>query len=117
MSAETKFNKIVDDFKCQVESFTRNAIDDIHSEMLPYVNDDTQSNAIYRAHDIISQILTNNFTLEGDNIICDGWKTKLTTRDHDRLVDKLADKCADKAAQNKIERLERLLKESYERSY
>lgn len=117
MSAETKFNNIVKELKAQTERFTRQAIDDIHSEMLPYVNDDTENNALYRAHDIVSQVLTNNFTLEGDNIICDGWNTKLTTNDHDRLVNKLAEKCADKAAQQKIARLERLLEESYKRSY
>tara|TARA_R110000851_G_scaffold190894_1_gene341580 strand:- start:231 stop:584 length:354 start_codon:yes stop_codon:yes gene_type:complete len=117
MSVEDKFNSIVEQFKKEVAQASKNAIEDIHSEMLPYVNEDTESNAICRAHDIVGQLLTGNYTLKDDKIACGGWNTKLTTNDHDRLVSKLADKCSDKAAQQKIERLERLLKESYERPY
>ncbi|WP_339892211.1 hypothetical protein [uncultured Alteromonas sp.] len=117
MSAEDKFNNIVEQFKKEVAQASKNAIEDIHSEMLPYVNDDTEFNAIQRANDIVSKLLTSNFTLEDDRIICDGWSTKLTTHDHDRLVNKLADRCSDMAAKKKIERLERQLKESFNRQY
>ncbi|MGB2272516.1 MAG: hypothetical protein ACPH15_05800 [Pseudomonadales bacterium] len=117
MNAKTKFDEIVNEFKKEVERSVKYAIDDIHSEIVPYVNEDTIHNAIYRAHDIVSSILTSNFTLEGDEIICNGWNTKLTNNDYDRLVNKLAEKCSDKSAQLKIERLERQLKEAYSRNY
>ncbi len=114
MSAENKFNEIVKDFNAVIKTSIDDALSKIHSEMVPYLNDDTEHNAIYRAHDIVSDILSSNFTLEDDKIVCDGWKTKLTANDHDRLIDKLAEKCADTAAQKKIERLERQLKEAWE---
>jgi molecular chaperone GrpE (heat shock protein) len=117
MNAENKFNELVESFKKEIANAANNALSDIHSEMLPYVNDDTENNALYRARDIISQILTSNFTLEGDSIICDGWNTRLTTNDHDLLINKLAEKCSDKAAQQKISRLERQLAESENRGY
>jgi molecular chaperone GrpE (heat shock protein) len=116
MSAESKFNEIVESFKKEIAEASRDAIEGIHSEMLPYVNDDTENNAVYRANDIVNQILTSNYTLEGDKIICNGWNTKLTANDHDRLVNKLAAKCSDVAAQKKIERLERQLKDAYNRT-
>lgn len=117
MSAEDKFNEIVLKFKTEINNYTEDAISSIHSEMLPYVNDDTENNAIYRAHDIVSNMLSGNFTLDGDNIICCGWNTKLTSNDHDRLVNKLAEKCADEAMKKKVERLERQLKEAYSSNY
>lgn len=117
MSAEDKFNKIVEEFKIKTEQFARDAIDSIHSEMLPYVNDDTESNAMHRANDIVSGILSGNYHLADNKISCQGWTTVLTDNDHDRLVNKLADKCSDEAAKQKIARLERQLEESYKRSY
>jgi hypothetical protein len=117
MSAESKFNEIVESFKKEIAEASKNAIEDIHSEMLPYVNDDTEFNAVYRANSIVKQILSGNYTLEDDKIICSGWIIELTSNDHDQLVDKLAEKCSDVAAQKKIERLESMLKESYSRNY
>lgn len=117
MSAEEKFNIIVKEFKSKVDDITRDALNSIHSDMVPYLNDDTENNAIYRAHDIVSSVLSGNFTLTDDKIICDGWNTKLTNNDHDRLVNKLAAKCADVAMKKKIERLERQLKEAYGSNY
>jgi len=117
MSAKDKFDSIVNEFKSQVEDAARDALNSIHSEMVPYLNDDTENNAIYRAHDIVSSMLSGNFTLDDDQIICDGWKTKLTSNDHDRLVNKLAEKCADVAMIKKVERLEQQLKEAYKSKY
>lgn len=118
MSAEDKFNEIILKLKAEINNYTEEAINSIHSEMLPYVNDDTESNAIYQAHDIVLNMLSGNFTLNGDEIVCCGWKTKLTDNDHDRLVNKLAEKCADEAMKKKVERLERqLVEEAYRSSY
>lgn len=117
MNAKTKFDGIVNEFKKEVEKSVKYAIDDIYSELVPYVNDDTEFNAIQRSHSLVSAILSDNFDVVDDEIICQGWNTKLTTNDHDRLVNKLAAKCSDKAAQLKIERLERQLKEAYSRNY
>jgi hypothetical protein len=113
MSAENKFNELVEAFKKEVSSAAEDALNIIHSEIVPYVNDDTECNAIYRANDIVRQILSGNYVLEGDKIVCNGWSTELSTSDYDRLVDKLAEKCSDVAAQKKIERLERQLEDAY----
>ena len=64
MNAKTKFDEIVNEFKKEVEKSVKYAIDDIHSELVPCVNDDTEFNAIQRAHRLVSSILTSNFTLE-----------------------------------------------------
>ena len=115
MSAEDKFNEIVLNLKTEMNKYIEDAIDDIHLNMIPYVNDDTEANAIYRSSDIVNQILSGFYKIEDSKIVCNGWSTNLTDNDHDRLVDKLAEKCSDEAAKQKIARLERQLEESYKR--
>jgi hypothetical protein len=110
MNAETKFKKIVEDLNKDFAAAYSAAIDKIHSEIMPYVNDDTEHNAIYRASDIVSAILSGNYEVEGDKIKCMGWVTTINSNMHNKLVDSLAERCSDIAAQKKIERLEQQIK-------
>jgi hypothetical protein len=112
MSAETKYQEITKQMNDDIEQAIRAACDKIHSEIIPFINDDTEHNAVYRASDIVNSIIRGNFSLDGDTIICDGWKTRLTSCDYDSLVDKLAKVAGDKAKDMKIERLERQLSEA-----
>lgn len=114
MSIENKFKAISDDLKKEFEATYSAAIDRVHSEVMPYIAEDTEANAIYRAEDLARKIITGDFDLVEGCISVNGWKTKLTSNDYDKLVDKLAAKCSDEAAQKKIARLERQLKEVYE---
>ena len=111
MSAEDKFNSIVSEFKAEVEKSVTVALESIHSEMVPYLNDDTEFNAIYRARDIVKNIIDGRFDVEDGEIVCGFFSTKLTSNDYDRLVDSLAARLSDKAKDLKIERLERQIKE------
>jgi hypothetical protein len=109
--AELKFNAIVEQFKEQVKEVTQEAIISIHSEMVPYLNEDTENNARYRASDIINSLLRGDgkCELDGDYIKFNGWSVSISSSDHDNLVDKLAAVAGDKAKDLKIERLERQL--------
>lgn len=114
--AELKFNEIVEQFKESTKNAMQDALDSIHSEMVPYLNEDTEHNARYRANDIVNALLRGNgkCKLDGDLIKFDGWNVSLSSADHDRLVEKLALVAGDKAKDLKIERLERQLKEAQE---
>jgi hypothetical protein len=117
MSADKIYTDLVEQFKIDVESATRDALDKIHSEMVPYLNDDTDSNAIYRAVEIVQKILIGQFEVEDGNIKVDGWVIdRLTDFDYNKIVDVLSAKAGDVAKDMKIERLERTIKE-YEQAY
>jgi hypothetical protein len=112
MSANKIYTNLVEQFKIDVENATRDALDKIHSEMVPYLNDDTDSNAIYRAVEIVQKILIGNFEVEDGKIKVDGWTIcRLTDFDYDKLVDILSAKAGDAAKDKKIERLERNIKD------
>lgn len=112
MSADRIYTQMVEQFKIDVESAARDALDKIHSEMVPYLNDDTDSNARYRAVEIVQKILIGNFEVEDDEIKVDGWVIdRLTDFNYNKLVDVLSAKAGDVAKDKKIERLEMLIKE------
>ncbi|AUR94871.1 coil containing protein [Vibrio phage 1.199.A._10N.286.55.C10] len=114
--AELKFNEIVEQFKESTKNAMQDALDSIHSEMVPYLNEDTEHNARYRANDIVNSIIHSDgqCTLNENSIEFNGWSISLSSADHDRLVEKLALVAGDKAKDLKIERLERQLKEAQE---
>jgi hypothetical protein len=117
MSAETTYSRLVEQFKVDVENATKDALEKIHSEMVPYLNDDTESNARYRAVDIVKAIIRGEFEIEGNYITVDGWHiVGLSDLNYDKMVDILSAKAGDIAKDKKIERLERTIKE-YEQSY
>ncbi len=117
--AELKFNEIVEQFKESTNNAMKEALDSIHSDMVPYLNEDTEHNARYRANDIINSLLRGGgkCELDGDYIKFNGWSVSISSSDHDNLVDKLAAVAGDKAKDLKIERLERQLKEACERNW
>lgn len=111
MSAEDKFSEIVEKLKSEITKAAADAVYEIHGGIVPYVNDDTEFNAIYRAKDIIRDVMHGNFDVVDNKIKCGFFSIELTSGCHDRLVDALASRCADKAKDLKIERLERQIKE------
>ena len=114
---ETKFNKIVDEFRREARKVLEEALDEslnaIHSEMLPYVTADTESNAIYRAADIVKSIISGNIEIDGDKVKVnqDGFYFVMTNYEYDSVVDNLAKVAGDRAKDLKIERLEARIKE------
>lgn len=117
MSANKIYTQLVEQFKIDVESATRDALDKIHSEMVPYLNEDTESNARYRAVEIVQKILIGNFEVEDGSIKVDGWVIdRLTDFNYNKIVDILSAKAGDVAKDKKIERLEQKIKE-YEQAY
>lgn len=117
MSIEQKYQEMMEQFKVEASKVVAEHTDRIYFEMLPFIGDDVEQNAILRASDIVNAIIRGNFTIEDGKISYGGWRTSLTSCDHDRLVDILAERCADEAAKKKIERLERQLKESFSGNY
>lgn len=113
--AEAKFNEIVSDFKKAVDLAVNDSLGRIHCEMVPYLNEDTENNAFYRAVNIVESIMSGDYSVDDNGVIVvNGWNIyRLTNFNHDKLVDKLAERCSDIAAQKKIERLEEQLKEAW----
>lgn len=112
-NAEKLFNELVEKFKVDAQKAVDEAIDSVHGDLVPYINEDTEHNAAYRARDIVRSIVSDNgrCELDGDSIQFDGWSIPMTSFDYDRFVDKLASVAGDKAKDLKIERLERQISE------
>lgn len=110
---EIKFNKIVDEFRREAHKVLDESLNAIHSEMLPYVTADTESNAIYRAADIVKSIVSGKIEIVGDKVKVnqDGFYFVMTNYEYDSVVDNLAKVAGDRAKDLKIERLEARIKE------
>ena len=118
MSAETIYKEIMKQFNSDVIKAVSEACQSVQGEIIPYINDDTEYNAVERAADMVRKIINGNFTIEDGFISVDGgYLTKITSNDHDKLVDVLTAKAGDKAKDLKIERLERLLADSYSNNW
>lgn len=112
MSAETKYKEIVKQLEQQLEKSIDEACSRIHSEIVPYINDDTEFNAVFRANDIVTSIIQGNFTVSDDGLIeCDGWRLQMTSDQYDKAVDALAAKAGDPAKDAKIARLEKTIED------
>lgn len=115
MSAETKYQEITQKMHEGIEKSIREACERIHSEIIPYINDDTEFNAAHRAGDIVNSIIKGEFEVsDSGDITCQGWRLRLTSSDYDKAVDALASKAGDAAKDKKIERLENRIKEMSE---
>lgn len=114
-NAAAKFSQLVEDFKKATKDAVDSAINEIHSEFVPYLNDDTQNNAIYRANDILRMVLEGNFEVTDTGwIVVDGWNiTQIDGFSHNKMIDALADKCSDMAAKARISKLEDDLERAY----
>ena len=77
MSAETKYKEIMNQFNVDISEAVKTAAESIHSDIIPFINDDTEHNAVYRACDIVNNILRGEFEVIDDKIICNGWNTQL----------------------------------------
>lgn len=111
-NAENKFNEIVEKFKAEAMAAIENSMSEIHSDMVPYLNEDTESNARYRAANIVQAILRGDFEFDGSNIKVNGWVIdRLTSFDYDALVQKIALVAGDKAKDLRIQQLERQIAE------
>lgn len=118
MSAETIYTELVEKFKTDVENATREALDKIHSEMVPYLNEDTDIDATYRAVEMVRKIMIGDFEVVDNRIQVDGWIiSSMTDFSYDKLVDVLSLKAGDVAKDMKIARLEEQLKDAYTFKY
>ena len=118
MSAETIYKELLDQFKIDALKAVEEAHAKIQGDLLPYANDDTEHNSLYRAGEMVRSIIQGDFEVDGNKIKVDGWTIDIMTNfDHNKLVDVLAAKAGDKAKDLKIERLERLLADSYSNNW
>jgi len=118
MSAEDKYQEIVKELDARIQKSVTEACERVHSEIVPYINDDTESNARFRAVDIVRKIIRGEFDVDGSRIKVDGWVVdSLTDNDYDRVVDALAARAGDQAKDMKIARLERLLSEAMNKNH
>ena len=119
---ETNFIELSKGLQKQIHALVDESLADIHSQLIPYLDEDTDFNVIFRTNDVINQLIRGDFTIDedgGDLIVeVNGCvRIRLSNTDWNKAVDVLASRTSDKAKDLKIERLERQLKESYARSY
>ena len=97
-------------------------LQDIEVEVMPYVEDDTISNAMIQAEDIVKSILEGRFQWDGDYIVIEGMREltprlclRFTQSKWDMLRDKLIERMPACPKDAKIAALEDELKCAYER--
>lgn len=112
MSAKSKYEEIAVQLNKDIEKAVEQACDKVHGDIIPFINDDTEYNAVYRAINIVQDILRGNFEVKGNSIKVNGWTIhSLTSNHYDELVDILSVKMSDKAKDLKIARLEHQIEE------
>ncbi|AUR85565.1 hypothetical protein NVP1076O_60 [Vibrio phage 1.076.O._10N.286.51.B7] len=101
---ELKFDKIVEEFKVSAAKSLKESLELIHSEIMPYVSEDTECNARYRACDIVKKIIAGAVEIDGDTVKVeqDGFYFTMTNFDYDGTVDAIAKVAGDKAKDLKI---------------
>ena len=117
---ETNFIELSKGLQKQIHALVEESLADIHSQLIPYLYEDTDSNVRFRTNDVINQLIRGDFTVNdidgGIYVKANEYITiRLSSSDWDKAVDVLASRTSDKAKDLKIERLERQLKESYAR--
>jgi len=112
--AEQVFNELVEKFKKEAMSAVNESIATIHGDLLPYINVDTETNARYRAVDMVSKILVGDFEFDDNYVKVDGWIIcRINDFNYNKIVDVLAAKAGDAAKDAKIARLEAQIKDMY----
>ena len=98
------------------------ALEEAYSDMLPYISDDTESNAALQASDVVRNIIAGHFEWDesGEYISVKSardYSPKIrlafTAADYDSLRDKIIERMPKCPKDAKIEMLERQLKEYY----
>jgi hypothetical protein len=111
---ELKFDSIIAEFKISAEKVLNESINKIHSEMMPYIVEDTEANAGHRAREIVMKIIAGNVEIEGKTVKVnqDGFYFIMNDFEYNGTVDAIAKVAGDKAKDLKIARLERQLLEA-----
>ena len=118
MSAlEERIKQIADLIRKQVAE----TLLDVESDILPYVEDDTASNAEIQAGEIVRNIIAGKFVFDGDYIVIDNVRDMsprvrlvFTSLDYDSIRDKIIERMQKCPKDAKIAALESQLKRSYD---
>jgi len=70
MTLEEKYNEMMERFKKDAYTAVDEAINTIHCEMAPHINDDTDANVSCQSSEIVTGILSGNFQRVDEQTIC-----------------------------------------------
>lgn len=106
---EKYFAEIKESTKRHVDEIIGNA----YTNLLPYVVDDTDTNAGIQAQDIVNQLLSGNFIFDGDYAVVSGVREyapririAFTAANYDSLRDRIIERMPRCPKDKKIEQLE-----------
>lgn len=115
---EEKIKEIADQIRAKVSEL----LFDVESDVLPYIDEDTQMNASIQAEEIVKNILSGRFVFDGDYIVVNNVREfsprvrfAFTSLDYDNLRDKIIERMPKCPKDAKIAALEYQLKQSYDR--
>ena len=115
---EEKIKEVADHIRLQVSEL----LFDVESDVLPYIDEDTEMNASTQAQNIVMNILQGNFIFDGDYIVVNNVREfaprvrfEFTSLEYDKLRDKIIERMPKCPKDAKIAALESQLKQSYGR--
>tara|TARA_R110000772_G_scaffold43692_3_gene100685 strand:+ start:1478 stop:1843 length:366 start_codon:yes stop_codon:yes gene_type:complete len=116
-TTESNFIELSKGLQKRIHALVDESLADIQGQIIPFIDEDTESNVRYRTNDVINQLIRGDFTVDdrdgGIYVEANDCITiRLSSSDWNKAVDVLASRTSDKAKDLKIERLERQLKES-----
>lgn len=112
--SEEVFNRLLENFRKDAAAAVHEAVTAIHGDLLPYINEDADANATFRAVGLVNKIIAGDYKLdESGQMICDGWRLRLTSCHHDKLTQAIAavkgDEAKDKLIEMQKQRIDELV--------
>ena len=112
---EMMFNELVEKFKVEAHKAIEESVHSVQGDLLPFINEDTESNVNHRAIELVSKIIVGDFEFKDNYIRVDGWSIgHVNDFNYNKLVDVLAAKAGDAAKDAKIANLEQQIKHMME---
>jgi len=123
MTLEEKYTEMMERFKKDAYMAVDEAFDTIHCDMAPHLDTDTDANVSFQASEIVTGILSGNFTRVDDQTVCASSHSgisvfiTMTTAEYDNIRKNLIDAMPACPKDLEIQSLKDQLSRAYDRDY
>ena len=110
---ENKLASKIEEMKIKIKLAAHDVLDDVYSDILPYILEDTMFNAKIQSEEIILKIIAGDFSFDGDYAVIDSPRNinpkiriKFTASQYDRVRDAIIERMPTCPKDAKIKELE-----------